>query len=125
MARTDIDSTNTITIAAAGENLTDQGSFKTLTSGADNGVEFTFSKTGFVVLKNRTGGNAVYTVKTAAKDPYNTRGQNPADLTITVADGKDYLFSPSETIHADQSTKKVKIDCDVAAEILAVKLNQN
>ena len=125
MARDNIDTTNVITIPAAGYNLTDSADFKTMTLGADNGVEFTFKTTDTVVLKNDSGGDADYTVKTAPKDPHNTRGQNPVDLVITVATGKTWNFSPSETLHAYASTLLVKIDCDVAGKIVVLRRNVN
>ena len=57
MSRTPITAT---TIADTGTNLTD-ATYATLSTGAGNGVKFAYSKNNTIVLKNDTGGAAVFT----------------------------------------------------------------
>jgi len=123
MPRTNIDTTNVKTVSANGYNLTDSADFKTLTLGANNGVEFTFSNQDVVIFKNDTGGDADFTVKSQQKDPHSGRNIVVPDDVVTVATGKSWAYSMSESLHKEATNNVCQVDCDVAGKILVLRRN--
>lgn len=113
MARTAI---TPVEIADTGYNLTDSADFQTLGTGAGNGVEFEYQPNLEVILKNSTGGSAVYTFKVPTPAPYGNKGQTLADVTKTVATAKSWVYPLSSIFK--QADGKVYIDCDVAGAVL-------
>lgn len=107
-----------VAMTKTGYNLTDSADFSVMGTGADNGVEFPLDTTDIIVLKNTTGGAAVYTFKIPAEAKYTDYGGAVADDTITVAAGKTWV-RPLSTIFK-QTTGKVHVDCDVAGSILVL-----
>jgi hypothetical protein len=103
-----------------GHNFTDDSNFETLATGTDNGRTIVQSACDLIFLKNDTGGAAVFTVKAQASDAETAAGIVPADNTISVATAKSYTLEPSAVL-AD-ANGLINIDCDVAAELLAVTI---
>lgn len=99
-----------------GYNLTDSADFETLGTGAGNGVAFEYQPNLEVVLKNTTGGAAVYTFKVPTPTAYSEKGQTLADVTVTVAAAKSWIYKLSSIFKQD--TGEVYIDCDVAGDVL-------
>jgi hypothetical protein len=112
MARTSISVTS---IDDAGTNLTD-ATFTTLSTGDGNGVQFNFNPDAILVLKNDTGGPAAFTIKVPTPSGYRV---TIPDETVSVADGKTYLYRLNATFK--QSDGKVYVDCDVAGKVLLVE----
>ncbi len=114
MARTTIART---TVTATGFNLTD-ATFTTMATGAGNGIEVPYHAGDLIVLRNDTGGAAVYTIKTAQPASYSGWGLTVTDLTVTVAAGKIWVIEP--TAIWKQSDSDLYIDCDVAGKVLVL-----
>lgn len=108
-----------VTVSDNGYNLTDSASFATLGTGAGNGVSFEYSQRDLLVLKNGTGGSAVYTIKVPTPTAFSERGLTVPDETVTVATGKTWLYPMSAIFK--QSDDAVYVDCDVAASILVMR----
>lgn len=105
----------------AGYNLTDSADFTALAPGEGNGVQFSYDNDDLVLLKNETGGDAIYTLVVGEKPAgYATSAVVVTDPTITVEDGKTVALK-LDTIFK-QPSGKVLIDCDVAGEILILDL---
>ena len=122
MARTNIAAVSITPIASNGYNLTDSADFTTLGVGADNGVTFTFATNNEVILKNPTGGAAVFTFIVAVRDAEATSvGATITDTTVTVAAGKTHILDKLSELFRDATTKLVAIDCDVAGEVLVLE----
>lgn len=100
-----------------GINLTD-ASFTTLATGANNGVEVPLFDPDILVLKNDTGGAAVFTVKVPQPSEFSEQSITVPDKTYSVATGKTYLI-PANLIYR-QSDGDVYIDCDVAGKVLVL-----
>lgn len=115
MARTAITAT---TLTAGGYNLTDSSDFETLSTGSGNGVSFAFNRNDTLVLKNGTGGAASFTIKVPTPGTYSAR-VTVNDETVSVADGKTYLYKLTEIFK--QSDGDVYVDCDVAGEVLVLR----
>lgn len=113
MSRTAISPTD---LTKTGYNLTDSGDFTTLSTGAGNGITVLFDPRDILILRNDTGGPAVFTLKTAGEDKYSDKGITVPDDTVTVADGKDWVYQLTSIFK--QSDGKVYIDCDVAGKVL-------
>lgn len=107
-------------VPVAGLNLTD-ATYETLTLGANNGVEIPYRAGDLLVLKNATGGAAVYTIKTAQPTAYSTHSITVPDKTITVATGKTWVVK-LDTIWK-QSDNDIYVDCDVAGDILMLAMS--
>lgn len=106
-------------VAAGGYNLTDSSDFTTLVSGAGNGVTFDYDGRDVIILKNDTGGTAVFTIKVPTPSAYSgivTVG----DETVSVANNKTYL-NPVLAIFKNVSTGKIIIECDVAGKVLVAR----
>lgn len=103
----------------AGYNLTDSAGFATLTTGAGNGVKFSFAANLIVVLKNDTGGAATFTVKVLTPTSYSTYTVTVTDPTIAVANGKTYLLRLDESPFR-LSTGYITIECNVAGKVLVL-----
>lgn len=112
MARSTITPT---TLTKTGWNLTD-ATYTTMSTGANNGVQFNLDVKDIAVLRNDTGGAAVYTFKVPGETKYSDKGATVPDVTVTVAAGKIWLFELSSIFL--QSTGQAYIDCDVAGKIL-------
>jgi hypothetical protein len=103
----------------AGYNLTDSSDFTTMATGAGNGVEFDYSADSIIVLKNDTGGAAVFTAKvvlTTAQTAYSVAITDP---TRSVANNKTYIWRLDNTMFKDANSKVI-IECDVAGKILVL-----
>lgn len=112
MARTPITRT---ALAAAGLNLTD-ATFATLATGASNGIEVPFREGDVLILKNGTGGAAVFTVKIRQPSQYSNLGITIPDETFSVANGKTYLVPLAQVFK--QTDGDVYVDCDVAGDVI-------
>lgn len=108
-----------VPIPATGYNLTDSAAFVALTAGANNGREIVYDGAARVILKNTTGGAAVYTFKIPTPSQYTAIGITFSDMAITVAAGKTWELK----LHAamKQADGKVYVDCDVAGSILVLE----
>lgn len=109
----------TVAISDNGYNLTDSAGFTTMGTGAGNGVSFAYSQRDFIVLKNATGGSAIYTIKVPTPAPFAERGLTVPDETVTVATAKTWLYPLSSIFK--QSDQAVYVDCDVAASIMVMR----
>ena len=109
---------NPVAIPATGYNLTDSADFAALSAGATNGKEIVYDAAGRIILKNTTGGAAVYTIKVPTPAQYSQIGITLSDMTITVAAGKTWEVKPHAAMR--QADGKIYIDCDVAGSILVV-----
>lgn len=116
MARTNITAQ---ALANSGLNLTD-ATYSTLGTGANNGVTFDYDASEVVVLKNPTGGAAVFTFKVPTPANYSAKGITVPDVTVTVAASKTWVYPLSPIFK--QSDDKVYLDCDVAGQVLIVDL---
>lgn len=105
-------------VAANGLNLTD-ATFSTLVAGAGNGVKFDYHPHNILVLKNDTGGAAVFTLKVTQPAEYSGPGITLPDETVSVADGKTYLY-PSLPIFKNSSAQ-VTVECDVAGKVIVIR----
>jgi len=101
-----------------GVNLTD-ATFQTLVAGGSNGAKFTYAETDIVILKNDTGGDAVFTF-TVGSTPgsFATFGVTTTSPTKTVADGKTLIVRLSDLFK--NSSGEVVITCDVAGKLLVL-----
>ncbi len=118
MARSDI-STESVP-ADTGLNLTDM-STTAMTAGADNGVMVAYDPGTKLLLRNDQAGAAVYTIKVPNPSAYGNKGVTVPDATVNVAASKDVLYPLSSIFK--QSDGKVYIDCDVTAQIAAIKVS--
>jgi len=107
-----------VALTKTGYNLSDSSDFTVMGTGAGNGVQFAFDSHDFIVLKNGTGGDAVYTFKILPETKYSDFGVTLPDDTITVATTKTWV-RPLSVIFR-QTDGKVYVDCDVAASILVL-----
>lgn len=107
-----------VAIPATGYNMTDSADFAVLATGAGNGKEIVYDGGSRIVLKNTTGGAAVYTIKVPTPAPYSAIGITLSDMTITVAAGKTWEVKPHPAMQ--QADGKIYIDCDVAGSILVL-----
>jgi len=89
-----------------------------MSTGAGNGVEFRLDPTDIIILKNTTGGTAVYTIKVPSPSGYSDKGVTVPDVTVSVAAGKTYLYKPSNIFK--QSDGDMIVECDVAGDILVI-----
>lgn len=99
-----------------GYNLTDSADFAPMATGAGNGKTFPLDGANRIVLKNTTGGAAVYTIKIPTPPEYTAIGITLSDITVTVAAGKTWVLKPHGVMR--QADGNVYIDCDVAGSIL-------
>src|SRR5262245_18755231 len=104
---------------SAGYNLTDSASFSTLSTGAGNGVKFTWEEDLVVVLKNDTIGAAVFTVVIPTQARLSAYSASVTSPTLSVAAGKTYL-ARLDSIFKNVSTNYVTIECDVAGKVLVL-----
>ncbi len=107
-----------VAITDTGYNLTDSAGFTTMSTGAGNGVAFAQSGSDRIILKNDTGGAAVFTVKVPTPSGYTALGLTIPDMTVTVANGKTWVLEPHSLFR--QSDGAIYIDCDVAGKILVL-----
>ncbi len=107
-----------VSIPTTGYNVTDSAAFAALTAGANNGKIIDYDAAARILLKNTTGGAAVYTIKMATPAPYSALGVTISDMTVTVAAGKTWELKPHAAML--QADGKIYIDCDVAGSILVL-----
>lgn len=100
-----------------GVNLTD-ATFQTLTTGSGNGADFTALPTDIIILKNDTGGAAVYTFIARVPGEYTTFGVTVTNPTKSVATGKTLVIRAADVFK--DSAGKVNIECDVAGKLLVL-----
>jgi len=117
MARTPISRT---TLSAAGLNLTD-ASFSTLSTGAGNGIEVPYREGDVLILKNDTGGAAVFTVKVRQPQAFTNLGITVPDETLTVANGKTYIVPLSPVFK--QTDGDIYVDCGVAGKVICLAVS--
>lgn len=101
-----------------GVNLTD-ATFQALTTGSGNGAEFTYSPTDIIILKNTTGGAAVFTFVVRVADEYTTFSVTVTNPTKSIATLKTYVFRPAD-IFKNATSLKMTIECDVAGSLLVL-----
>jgi len=118
MARTAITATSVPSTSSNGYNLTDSADFSVLATGSNNGVEFDYAVEDVVILKNTTGGAAVYTLVAKAITGLTNAGGSVTDPTVTVAAGKTHVIKPAAIFN--QANGKFYIDCDVAGSALVL-----
>jgi hypothetical protein len=114
MARVTITAT---AVPAATYNLTDSADFTALSTGAGNGVQFTYNGAHLLVLKNTTGGTAAYTIKVPTPAAYTSIATIPDD-TVSVGTLDTHLVKLSSVYK--QSDGMVYVDCDVAGSALLI-----
>jgi len=119
MARVEITPVALTAISSDGHNLTDQA-FTTMATGAGNGVNFAFDAKDLIVLKNTTGGAAVYSLILRSVSGVTDLGGSLTDPTVTVAAGKTHVIRATDILQ--QSDGDVYIDCDVAGDIVVLNL---
>lgn len=102
-------------INSDGINLTD-AVYATLVPAAGNGVSFTYNNNLEIILKNDTGGAAVFTFLTPAVEVLTAVGLSTPVKTVTIATGKTWLVPPNN-LFRDPTTGFVIIECDVAGKI--------
>lgn len=107
-----------VPIPATGYNVTDSAGFAALTPGASNGKIIDYDASARIILKNTTGGAAVFTIKMVTPSPYSALGLTISDMTVTVAAGKTWELKPHSAML--QADGKIYIDCDVAGSILVL-----
>lgn len=105
-------------IADDGYNLTDSSDFTAMSTGTGNGVQFVHDPNDIVILKNTTGGGAVFTLVVRATGITDVGG-SVTDPTVAVAAGKTHVL-PSIPSILHQADGKVYIDCDIAGSILVL-----
>lgn len=105
-------------VPTTGYNLTDSADFAVLATGANNGKIIPFDSASRIILKNTTGGAAVYTIKIPTPSQYSAIGITLSDMTVTVAAGKTWDLKPHAAMK--QTDGNIYIDCDVAASILVM-----
>lgn len=119
MARTDLLTANIhVKSANTGLNLTDAAT-QTMVLGADNGIETPYVPGADILLRNDTGGAAVYTVEVPTPTEQANIGLTTPDKTVSVATAKDVLLPMAAAYK--QSDGNIYIDCDVAAKIAVIK----
>lgn len=101
-----------------GINLTD-ASFQTLVAGGSNGVRFVYARN-LIVLKNDTGGAAVFTINLAPYATLTALGLPTPNLTVNVANNKTYVLPVDSSFNNDGY---VTITCDVAGKTLILGLS--
>lgn len=107
-----------VTLTKTGYNLTDSAGFTTMSTGAGNGVEFAFDANDIIVLKNASGFAAAYTFKVPSSTNFSEKGVTVPDATVSVANGKTYIYPLSAIFK--QADGDVIVECDQAADILVL-----
>lgn len=102
-----------------GLNLTD-ATYETLVTGAGNGVTFDYHPHNIVVIKNASGLSATVTLKVNQPTAYSGPGLTIPDETVTVADGKTFLY-PSLPIFKNSSTAKMTVEADQAVDVIVIR----
>lgn len=93
---------STSTYGGPGLNLTDITQYTVLLNGAGNGVKFSFSQAGWLVLKNSGGTSVVFTILMPEPAQYSALGITITDKTVTVAANQTHILSvDSRYQHAD------------------------
>lgn len=117
MARTTIART---ALTAAGLNLTD-ATFATLATGANNGIEVPYREGDVLVLKNGTGGAAVFTVKVRQPADFAAIGVTVPDESFSIAAGKTWIVPLASVFK--QTDSDIYVDCDVAGAVLLLAVS--
>ena len=110
-----------VSVPKTGYNLTDSAGFTTLVAGSGNGASFDYQSNRVLILKNDTGGAAVFTVKITQPAAYTALGITIPSPTITVATGKTWLVTPDQLM-APSGLSTITIECDVAGKALVGQL---
>jgi hypothetical protein len=110
---------NAVSLPTTGYNVTDSADFAVMATGANNGKEIVYNGAVRILLKNTTGGAAVFTIKVPTPAQYTAIGLTLSDMTVTVAAGKTWELKPHAAMK--QADGKIYIDCDVAASILVLE----
>ena len=119
MARSELTITSLGAITANGTNLTD-ATFTTLSTGSGNGVYFDYDSNDLVVLKNDTGGAAVFTLVLVSPTSITDIGGSLTNPTVSVANGKTHVLRLTDALK--QTDGDAYIDCYVAGKILVLNL---
>jgi hypothetical protein len=117
MPRTTISRT---ALPATGLNLTD-ATFSTLTLGAGNGIEVPFREGDVLVLKNGTGGAAVFTVKVRQPQDFTRLGITVPDESFSVAASKTFIVPIAQVFK--QTDGDIYVDCDVAGAVICLAVS--
>jgi len=107
-----------VVLTKIGYNLTDSAGFTTLSTGAGNGVQFTFDANDIIILKNGSGLSADFTILVPTETDLDDKGITTPDVTVTVADGKTWIYQPTSIFK--QSDGLMYIDCDQATDVLVL-----
>ena len=83
--------------------------------GAGNGRYWSHLQSDVVLLKNDTGGAAVFTIVFTAPSEYTRFGMTIASPTVTVADGKTVALRLGELLQ--DTSQQILLDCDVAGKV--------
>jgi hypothetical protein len=110
----------TIPASATGYNLTDTADFATLSTGSGNGVKFVGAAEDIVILKNDTGGAAVFTFKVPAQAKLAAYSATVTNPTRSVAAAKTYLMRLGSVFQDAADGRNVTIECDVAGKVLVM-----
>lgn len=119
MARAALVKTEQVALTSNGLNLTD-AALTTLSTGSGNGVSFAYDGNDLVVLRNDTGGDAVYTLVLRSLTGVTSVGGSLTNPTVTVATAKDHVFKLPDIFK--QADGNAYIDCDVAAKVGVINL---
>ena len=115
--------TNITAVAIPGNDtgyaLTDSSDFATLSTGAGNGVKFDFKANDIVILKNDTGGAAVFTLIAQEGSSFTTYNAAVTNPTVSVATAKTFVLKLAE-LFKKVSDGKAYIECDVAGKVLVM-----
>ena len=120
MTRSALTKTTPTAWASNGTNITD-ATYVTMSTGATNGVTFSHDNTDLIILRNDTGGNAVYSIIVEPVASVTAVGGSLTDASLTVATGKIHVLKPIAGMR--QTDGDIYIDCDVAAKILVLDLS--
>lgn len=121
MARATITKVTIPSPTSNGYNLTDSADYTVLSTGSGNGVSFAYDTNTTILLKNPTGGAAVFTIVLRPPTTVTAVGGSVVDPTVTVAAAKEHLLKPASVFN--QAGDLMFIDCDVAASVLVLATN--
>jgi len=108
-----------VSLPTTGYNVTDSADFATMMAGAGNGKEIVYNGATRILLKNTTGGAAVYTVKIPTPAQYTAIGLTLSDMAVSVGAAKTWELKPHAAMKQDDG--KIYIDCSVAGSILVLE----
>lgn len=108
--------------SAASYDVSNSADFSTLTTGSGNGIEVAWKDALFAILKNDTGGAAVFTIKVPTPSSYDGIVAIPDD-TVSVPNGELHIYRLAAVLKqlTGTSAGNIIIECDVAGKVLIAK----